>query len=53
MSKIMNNVVPKKTMREVQSKTLNELADILKLSFGPNGSNACFALAILAQLPVT
>lgn len=41
MSKIMNNVVPKDTMRAIQSKTLNELADILKLSFGPNGSNAC------------
>ena len=41
MSKIMNNVVPKDTMRTIQSKTLNELADILKLSFGPNGSNAC------------
>ena len=41
MSKIMNNVVPKKVMRSIQSNTLNELADILKLSFGPNGSNAC------------
>lgn len=41
MSKIMNNVVPKSTMRAVQTKTLNELAEILKLSFGPNGSNAC------------
>lgn len=41
MSKIMNNVVPKSTMRAIQAKTLNELADILKLSFGPNGSNAC------------
>lgn len=41
MSKIVNNVVCKETMRSIQSKTLNELADILKLSFGPNGSNAC------------
>lgn len=38
---IMNNVVSKDTMREIQSRTLNELAEILKLSFGPNGSNAC------------
>ena len=41
MSRIINNVVPKDVMRTVQSKTLNELAEILKLSFGPNGSNAC------------
>ena len=40
-SKIMNNVVPKGTMREIQSRTLNELSEILKHSFGPNGSNAC------------
>ena len=41
MSKIMNNVVCKDTMRSIQSNTLNELAEILKRSFGPNGSNAC------------
>lgn len=41
MSKIINNVVSKETMREIQSKTLNELAEILQHSFGPNGSNAC------------
>ena len=41
MSVIMNNVVSKETMREIQTKTLKELAEILKLSFGPNGSNAC------------
>lgn len=39
--KIMNNVVPSNVMRDIQSRTLNELASILKLSFGPNGSNAC------------
>ena len=38
---IMNNVVTKKTMREIQSRTLNQLSEILKHSFGPNGSNAC------------
>lgn len=38
---IMNNVVNKETMRSIQSNTLNELAEILTLSFGPNGSNAC------------
>lgn len=38
---IMNNVVKASTLREIQSKTLKELASILKLSFGPNGSNAC------------
>lgn len=41
MSKIMNNVVSKNTMRKIQSNTLSELSDILKNSFGPNGSNAC------------
>ena len=38
---ILKNVVDKKTLREIQSKTLSELSDILSLSFGPNGSNAC------------
>lgn len=41
MSLIMNNVVPKEKMREIQSKTLNELRDILFNSFGPNGSYSC------------
>lgn len=41
MTKTMNNVVNGKTLREIQSKTLKELSDILKNSFGPNGSNAC------------
>lgn len=41
MSKIMNNVVPKNVIRDIQSKTLSELSEILQLSFGPNGSNAC------------
>ncbi len=40
-NKTLNNVVPKRFMRKVQSETLNGLADILELSFGPNGSNAC------------
>lgn len=38
---IINNVVTKDTMRQIQSKTLKELSDILVNSFGPNGSNAC------------
>lgn len=38
---IMNNVVSKETMREIQSRTLHELKTILTKSFGPNGSNAC------------
>lgn len=38
---IMNNVVTRNTMRNIQSKTLHELEDILVRSFGPNGSNAC------------
>ena len=41
MGKIMNNIVPKDIMREIQIKTLGELSDILKNSFGPYGSNAC------------
>lgn len=41
MGKIMNNIVPKSTMREIQVKTLEELSSILKNSFGPYGSNAC------------
>ena len=41
MGKIMNNIVPKDTMREIQIRTLEELSDILKNSFGPYGSNAC------------
>lgn len=41
MSKIINNVVPKDVLREIQTKTLDELADYVKLSFGPNGSNSC------------
>lgn len=39
--KIENNVVKKSKMREIQSKTLKELSEILEHSFGPNGSNAC------------
>ena len=39
--KIINNVVSKDTLREIQSRTLKELSEILKKSFGPNGSNAC------------
>lgn len=41
MGKIMNNIVPKDTMRDIQLRTLEELSDILKNSFGPYGSNAC------------
>lgn len=36
-----NNVVDKSTTREIQSKVLGELSEILKMSFGPNGSNTC------------
>ena len=38
---VMNNVVSKDKMREVQIKTLTELSEILKKSFGPYGSNSC------------
>lgn len=38
---IMNNVVSKEKLREIQSNTLKELAEILSHSFGPMGSNAC------------
>lgn len=38
---IANNVVRGSKLRLIQAKTLNELAEILKNSFGPNGSNAC------------
>lgn len=41
MTRTMNNVVDKNTMREVQKRTLNELASILNNSFGPNGSTTC------------
>ena len=36
---IMNNVVPKKTLRPIQQDVLDKLSDILKQSFGPMGSN--------------
>ena len=39
--RIENNVVDKSKMREIQSKTLREIANILIKSFGPYGSNAC------------
>ena len=38
---IVNNVVSAKTMKEIQSRTLNEIADYLAPSFGPLGSNTC------------
>ena len=41
MPKIINNVVSKETMRKIQSKTLNELSEFLRHSFGPNGSTTC------------
>ena len=41
ISSAINNVVPKEKLGEIYHNTLLELADILKLSFGPNGSNAC------------
>lgn len=36
-----SNVVPAKELREVQSTVLNNLADVLSNSFGPNGSTTC------------
>ena len=36
---ILSNVVDKTKLREVQTKTLNEIASYLKTSFGPFGSN--------------
>ena len=41
MSKVVNNIVGCRTMRKIQSHVLNELADYLTPSFGPNGSNTC------------
>lgn len=41
MPKIMNNIVTKDKLREIQSSTLQQISDILLNSFGPNGSNAC------------
>ena len=41
MARIISNVVNKKTMRDIQKKTLEELSGILINSFGPNGSNTC------------
>lgn len=41
MPKVINNVVPKTKIREIQRNTLAELADILVNSYGPYGSNAC------------
>ena len=38
---IINNIVGANTMRDIQSKTLNELADYLVPSFGPLGSYTC------------
>lgn len=38
---IFNNVVSGTQLREIQSNILNEIAEILKKSFGPEGSNAC------------
>ena len=37
---IMNNVVPKETLRPIQQNVLNILSDHLKQSFGPMGSNS-------------
>ena len=36
---IMNNVVPKETLRPIQQNVLNILSEQLKQSFGPMGSN--------------
>lgn len=40
-SMCINNVVNGETLREIQSRTLKELADYLKNSFGPFGSTTC------------
>ena len=37
---IMNNVVPKETLRPIQQNVLNILSNHLKQSFGPMGSNS-------------
>lgn len=39
--KYQNNVVTQEAMRSVQKKVLDNLADILRNSFGPHGSNTC------------
>ena len=36
---IMNNVVPRETIRKIQQDVLDKLSIILKQSFGPMGSN--------------
>ena len=36
---MVNNVVPKDTIRSIQQNVLDELSEILKQSFGPMGSN--------------
>ena len=41
MALIINNVVDRRTIRDVQSRTLGELSLVLQNSFGPNGSNTC------------
>lgn len=41
---IISNVVPKNKLREVQLKTLTELAEYLTQSFGPIGSNSLIKL---------
>ena len=38
---VIDNIVRAKTMRSIQSKTLNQLADYLVPSFGPLGSYTC------------
>lgn len=38
---IISNVIKQDALRKVQIETLEELSKVLKMSFGPNGSNTC------------
>lgn len=44
MPKVISNVVNQKVLREVQSKTLEQVKNSLLCSFGPMGSNSCIKL---------
>lgn len=44
MAKVLSNIVPQKVLREIQTKTLEEVKDCLINSFGPMGSNSCIKL---------
>lgn len=50
---ILSNVVDKKKLREVQKKTLNDVASYLKTSFGPFGSNSIIKTGMDAKTEYT